>query len=395
MSRLKKIQDLALFLFAFSLSFELWNAFDFKNFSIGAMTGYIYLFSIILYPKFRFDRKESRKYFVPLFLFFIILTISSAINYTYVNDLSWFNMSIFQCIVLFSLIYIHLKDRGSRVANKMLLCYVFGAILLIVLYGFGFGVEYTIDMRLSVFGSFANGLGFNLSVTFIIILSLVFENKPDYGKKRYLLLLVLPLMLKAIAETGSRGAFITLAVGFIIFLFLIKMKKRYKIFFLAVGLLLSYTAFIYMMQTDVFKNRILYSIEEKDTSGRFEIWESVLPLFYENPVLGVGETGYYNYAKDKLTVFQGPHNVFIELLIYTGIIGFICYLMLLYQIYRKSLFSYRNLSFLLPVVLLAMILTLFLNGQGLSIKLVWLFFAYIIASAQPELNKKKAFKKHF
>lgn len=382
MYKLKKFQDFALYLFAFSLSFEYWDAFGLKNFSIGAMTGYLYAFSFILNPKFRIDGKESRKYLIPLLLFFIILTFSSAINYTYASAISWFNMSIFQCVVLFILISMHLKNRGLKVANKMLFSYVLGSMLLTILYGFGLGVEYSADMRLTIFGLAANGLGFNSAITLLVIISLVIENKLGYGKKRYLLLLILPLLLKQIAETGSRGAFVALAVGLIVFIFFIKMKRGYKILFFAVGIISVYGMFQYMLQTDVFKSRLQLTIETGDTSDRTEIWSRVIPLFTKNPILGMGETGYNRYAKIKLVEYQGVHNVFIEVLIYTGIVGFILYLMVLYQIYRKSLFLYRYFSYLLPIVLLSMILMLFLNGQGLFVKLVWLIFAYTIGLAQ-------------
>lgn len=393
MSALKRFQNFTLYLFAFSLSFEYWDAFGFENFSIGAITGYLYTLSIILYPKFRINVRQSIKYILPLLLFFFILTFSSAINYSIGSDVSWFNMSIFQCIVLFILISIQLTDRDPIVGSKLLLYYVLGSILLTLLYSVGLGVDYSVDMRVSVFGSFANGLGFNLAITFIIILSFVFENKSSHGKIRYLLLLILPLMLKVIAETGSRGAFVTLAIGVIIFILFIKMRRKYKSIFVVFGIISAYGMFIYMLQTDVFKTRLQLALETGDTSNRTEIWEMVLPLFMNNPVFGIGETGYQNYAPRLLNNYLSPHNVFIELLLYTGVVGLISYSMLLYQIFRKSLLLYRSYTYILPGILLSMSLILFLNGQGLFVKLVWLIFAYILGTKQtdniqPEIGKK-------
>jgi O-antigen ligase len=98
-------------------------------------------------------------------------------------------------------------------------------------------------------------------------------------------------------------------------------------------------------------------------------------MLFENPIFGVGETGYYRIASKVLSRFQAPHNVFIELLIYTGVVGFILYSFFLYQIFKKVIQTYKHQHYILPGILFLMTLMLFLNGQGLFIKLVWLIFA--------------------
>ena len=169
---LRKIQDWVLYLFSFSLIFEYWEAFGLiKYLSVGALTGYLYLFSTLANKKIRYNKKEVRNYSIPIVIFFILLTIMSLLNYESVSKISWFNMSIFQCIILFILITIHLSNREPQVAKNALTSYSLGALLLVILSNFGLGMNYSYDMRLTLFGNPPNGLGFMIAIAIIIILS--------------------------------------------------------------------------------------------------------------------------------------------------------------------------------------------------------------------------------
>ena len=381
---LRKIQDWVLYLFSFSLIFEYWEAFGLiKYLSVGALTGYLYLFSTLANKKIRYNKKEVRNYSIPIVIFFILLTIMSLLNYESVSKISWFNMSIFQCIILFILITIHLSNREPQVAKNALTSYSLGALLLVILSNFGLGMNYSYDMRLTLFGNPPNGLGFMIAIAIIIILSLVFENKNNYNKTRFLFLIPIPFMLKLIAETASRGAFVTLSIGLLFFIIFINMKKIYKIYFSVISLLSAILIVIFMLQSDVLRTRLLLTLTTGDISERSEIFTNFSMLF-ENPIFGVGETGYYRIANKVLKRFQAPHNVFIELLIYTGIVGFILYSLFLYQILQRVIHTYKYQQYLLPGILFLMTLMLFLNGQGLFIKLVWLIFAV-------NLGPKKSF----
>ncbi|EGO4965446.1 O-antigen ligase family protein, partial [Escherichia coli] len=55
------------------------------------------------------------------------------------------------------------------------------------------------------------------------------------------------------------------------------------------------------------------------SSGRFSTWTSLLVLISENPIFGVG----YRLTTEKYNLI--PDNMFLSLLVETGIIGFILY----------------------------------------------------------------------
>jgi O-antigen ligase len=67
---------------------------------------------------------------------------------------------------------------------------------------------------------------------------------------------------------------------------------------------------------------------------RFIIWEEALKLYIERPILGIGFRSYNqlsSFLRGKFSAFQGQniHNMYIQLIVETGIIGFFLYLMIL------------------------------------------------------------------
>jgi O-antigen ligase len=94
-----------------------------------------------------------------------------------------------------------------------------------------------------------------------------------------------------------------------------------------------------------------------------------------NYTFGVGVTGY-----DKLIGEQSPHNVLIEVLCYSGIIGLSIFIFFLYKIGQSSYRILKSESNILPLVFFVNSLGLVLTGQIFAQKIIWLIFAYQIAS---------------
>ena len=116
-------------------------------------------------------------------------------------------------------------------------------------------------------------------------------------------------------------------------------------------------------------------------------------------IFGVGETGYVEISKQALRkitmsgeVMYGysPHNVLLELLLYTGIFGFMLYIVFWYKIYRCSVCSYRLNSNLLPLLCLIPIIGSIFSAQILTAKWAFIMYAYII-SVGTEYNNNRNF----
>lgn len=186
-------------------------------------------------------------------------------------------------------------------------------------------------------------------------------------------------MLKLMAESGSRVAFISFIMMFSIGTLLLETKRSwYKL----IVLLLSGFLFAFMIQfilsSEILMNRLLKSAEVGDLAGRNIIWEKLMPLIKENPFFGVGRTGYAEYTQKVFLEAKSPHNVIIEVLCYTGIIGLIFYMLF---IIRSLIFSYKAYNIkhiILPILLFIPILGYLLSGQLLTNKIGWLIVSFSI-----------------
>lgn len=78
------------------------------------------------------------------------------------------------------------------------------------------------------------------------------------------------------------------------------------------------------------------------SSGRFELWENAIKLFMKYPIFGAGwgrfanyTEGFYQALKDE--GLRNTHNVLLQLLCETGIVGTLMIVMPITIIYRKAL----------------------------------------------------------
>ena len=67
-------------------------------------------------------------------------------------------------------------------------------------------------------------------------------------------------------------------------------------------------------------------MNRRERGGRTEIWERYIPHIFEHPIFGIGEAGFNTLGQDlNLVDSRGyglsPHNVIIEVLLYTGFVG--------------------------------------------------------------------------
>lgn len=135
-------------------------------------------------------------------------------------------------------------------------------------------------------------------------------------------------------------------------------------------------------------NRLMDTVETGNTSGRDKIVESLMPYVAESPIWGYGQTGYVNISKKALgrvSIFgnnvygYSPHNVIVEILLYTGIIGFLLWFRFWWNIGKESWFLYKRKKNLLPGLLCIPILACIISGQLLAAKWAFIIYAYIMS----------------
>ena len=181
---------------------------------------------------------------------------------------------------------------------------------------------------------------------------------------------------------ASRGPFISTV--FIIFLFIFKYnyQKKWNIYFILkkVFFLLAFSLLMYFISMNfeiaIFERFSFFAdnLEEIQDDERMILWRGALRQFVSNPILGD------SYLEASTKFF--PHNIFVEVLMSTGIFGgflIAAALMLTFQVTIKS-YSYnigRNPQlFLISLFYIYFISSFFSGGLFLSFEL-WITWALL------------------
>jgi len=390
MQFLKHLQRFSFYIFLFSINFEMWNPIGSGETSIAKMTALIYFLSIV--PQFpQFIRTDCLgSILLPIWIFFGLLTTMSLIN---INPLftEFFNRTIFLNIILFWILINH-ERKDYMIIEKGLISYAFGSFVLSLLFFAGIGITYT-QGRLSMFGDNQNALGLKMVVSSIIILTTVIQNRLNLGWYRYLFLFAIPLMLIFIGETGSRVSALAFLLAFVTAVILFKTKNNLnKIISIISGSIILILMGFLLIQSGKLLDRLKDTSSTGDLGERDIIWRTITPIITKNPIVGVGETGYDFLTTEFFGNVISPHNVILEVLCYTGLIGLFLYLTFIIRVFMRGYKSYKSNDWLLPLLLMAPIMGSLLSGQILDDKTGWVIFAYIISTSaikyqsRPQLN---------
>ena len=358
-----------------SLNFEFFAPFV-DNFSVAMLVAIIYVLVSLLTPiKELFSLKNINKQIYSVFAMYILMVLSSIIN---AND-SIFNTTIFLNIILFWLILNHCR-RDNRVFKKGLLWFSISACSMGICYLNNIGVSIDAGMRVQMFGDNSNGIGIKMATGALYLINYCLNHSPQKHIYKPVYLLMLIPMLYLTYATASRTALLIIAIGCITFIILRPSKnKRLKITWLALGVFMLYIGYTMIQEQDVLISRMQTTIEDGNTSGRDYIWEKYFCLIAENPIIGVGFTGANNYAMQVFYQIKSPHNVLIEVLLYSGILGLLCFLSLIYYIFRDAWKFFKYFKDLGPLTTSITLLGIVLSGQALDVKLFWIFAAYTIS----------------
>ncbi len=169
----------------------------------------------------------------------------------------------------------------------------------------------------------------------------------------------------AIILSLSRGAYISIIVGIVVFLLVSRNRKtKLKIIFIAAIL------FVIILKYQDNFNIINYitqrfnEIAQDGGSGRFTIWMNAINTFKENP-MGIGINSTIPYNLEHFSKAMYVHNSFLEVLLETGIIGFVIYLSLwVAMFYCSYKLIYMNKR---TVYIFITLISMFIQLNSLSI----------------------------
>ena len=371
-----KVQTYLLYCLFFSVNFEVWDPLQTGGwFSLSKFFGILYFLSIIPnISNYIYTSKKVYLILAPLFIFYFILLILNIFNVnSYSSD--FLSISILLNIFIFILILNHERIIPG-VIEKAFVYFLLGALVSTIAYFLKIGVEVTIDGRVSLFGDDENALGFRMVVAFIILTYLLINNKENLLKFSLLFFLYFPI-ITLLLNTGSRLSVINLVLCTLFFVIFFKAKYIFNKALIWILFLFSSGYLIDLILTsEVVGKRLISSLEEGNLAGRDEIWKSILPLIENNIIFGVGQTGYIEFTNFNFGMYKSPHNVILEVLAYTGLMGLFFYLIFLFAAFFQSFQFFIKTRNIVPLVFLLPILGLLVSGQILVVKLGWFILAY-------------------
>lgn len=207
-------------------------------------------------------------------------------------------------------------------------------------------------------------------VAALIFYQFIFQKKKFWSLLFSIITLLLSLTL--IFMGASRGAIV--AVIFSLILILMFTQGKNKIYLItSIALLTPVVIYIMELTGSELFGRVTDTIDSGDTSGRETLWNDALQEFYSYPFLGgqIEVSGIY------------PHNIFLELLMATGVVGFLMFFIILV----KSLFNGVKISKQNSVYLIALIILANGIAQYLFSGSIWQ--GLLLFAPMGMLNKKE------
>ena len=383
-----KFRRFLIFLVGLCMLFN--NVAPIPNFSMGLFSSALYFLSLIsLIPMIKKIGSFHGKFVWNILYYIVFFTFVNILNKCGYNT-PVFPFSMFMCFILMLFLLVHsLIDR--KALSYCMYGMAFGGILMSVFFALGIGIEIGEDLRLVMFGENSNALGIYMGLSSIVILNgFILNDELKLKKVRLLFILAFIPIVGLLFATGSRTAFLIFALSVIAIIGFYPTKSALgKIAFIILGIVCCSYAFNKLVDSDsILIERLTTTVEEGNSSGRDKITESLTPYVFESPIWGYGQTGYVNVAKTALnhisiiggvTYGFSPHNVVMELLIYTGIIGLILWLIFWWKIGKESWILFKEKRLLMVGLMCIPMLACILSGQLLTAKWAYILYAYIMS----------------
>lgn len=275
-------------------------------------------------------------------LFIAFLAYGSIMSVTPKNSIivgaMWF-------VLMISVFIIRRSVNNKKDLYKILTCFVFAALLtgFFGLYQYLSGNVNTTwtdtqlfeELKLRVYSTFENPNVFGEYLLLVIPVSIaLFINKKGIKNKAVNAGIILVLIANLFL-TYSRGCYIGLAAGIVIFIWLVDMRL------LGIGIFAAIPALFLMPSSIISRITSITNLADSSTSYRVSIWRGTLRMLkdYAFTGVGIGEEAYNAvYPKYALSSIIAPHshNLFLQIMCSVGVIGLIVFLIMIFSYIRNG-----------------------------------------------------------
>jgi O-antigen ligase/tetratricopeptide (TPR) repeat protein len=262
-------------------------------------------------------------------------------------------------------------------------------------------------------GFFGNPIFFASFLIFPFTLSLFFLKQAEDKKAFRFWLLASVFNFLGIYLSATRGALLGLLVGLglglLVWALMIE-EKKYKLY----GLLAIAGSLLVVLMLFVFSGafapgsvvRRLTDFGDSNTRARILQWEAGLKGFKDHPVLGVGPENYYvignkyfnpNIYQYDRSWFDKPHNYPLEVLLTSGLLGFLAYVILIglsvggaYRALKHQILSRLEFAILLGGITAYQVQNLFVFDTVSASMAFYVFLAFTAFLWQADRGENKS-----
>lgn len=222
-------------------------------------------------------------------------------------------------------------------------------------------------------------VAYTLAVMFCVSLYYAIVNKEFSNKLiRIVSLLCLPFQAVACCMSGGRGGVVLLVVYIVVMLYIMQYNKivsKKKVMFIA---LLGFCVFVIAANhLDLWNSagfiRSSGLVQDQD---RFDLWKGIWAYVEKNNYIGYGLGG------DYFTFGFYTHNIFLDFILETGIVGSIFLISIFYNVY-KTIFkkcTVNNIFILLAIIgIYGVVMNLF-SGYWITTYAHWMILGASVTS---------------
>jgi hypothetical protein len=382
----KRIIRCVYYSFIFLLPFETTEVIAEGYLTLAKLVGYVFVAVALLQPSLCFRRPPKAFWYFAAYLYvFVVLGFTQESEFF--KPIFSFLIKLIQMLILFWLSYNIMRDE--HVSKATLVTLAASCTLLATLLVMGVGSDADQQGRLSAFGDNPNNTAGVLSLGLLAIVGLAYGPKRTGSKIRLLAWLGLGALSCVLVFTGSRGGIAAVTGGLLAVLLQGRgitpwVKSRISRLRLKAGLiimvgvsLLIGTSYYY----EPAKKRWEMTFTQGSMSGRERIFPVALEMFREKPLLGWGPTYHLHELGARLgRATRDPHNLYLWVLMETGLVGAIPFFMALWHCLRGAWKARGGIHGALPLAMLLAVLILNLSGTWYNTKLFWVVLAYALAS---------------
>lgn len=363
----------ALYIFILSIPFELPNRVI--PLEIPTLTGGIFLLATLLHPSASYRRIPGAVlwFFAYLWMFGFSTLVNRSAQTGLVLDL--FLLMLELVLILWAATNL-LRDRTVLRGVVITLAFAVAARAALQVLGIGATTRevWTGGERVSAFGQNPNLASIIMAVGAVTLLNL----RPK--------LLTWPAAAVtgfAIIQTGSRGGLICLAAGLLVWAWGNGRTAAARFRGLVIGLLVLGALAFGVFNSNMLRTRLV-AAEAGSLAGREHIYPAALDMISERPLLGWGpiENQFEIAARirEEKKDRRDAHNIVLDLLSSTGILGTIPFLIGYALAVRGAWRARRGPYGILPLALMAVTFMGCMSGTWIASKILWLTLAIAIAT---------------